>query len=700
MTKWNAINRLPSTKDLEKYPFNGIFPLLTYTLRLESYYLKKQQKQAIVRESLQSTPADILTRLSPMGGEQCKQKDIGQLSGVSDAVTNPASAHEQSSSTDDRATNPLSVFPSLTYTLRSETKEYSQTLKRELSGLASTAEMPNTVKKCGRSDCVGNLESNVLMSANERQTFFLEGIGEATSDTRTLATPYKTPPKGIRAAAYSWEATSQQKAPDKAKGEKLSSQNSSFCTISHRDSSPEQIDSVTTMAVTDTISISESGGGIYRFFIAEAYKEDRRKKEIVSRMRQRRLESLKAQTDKIRANDELVTMNDDTLKNTIINQLVKFKKSENSLSTNELTKVKGQLDILFADFIQRKLGITFPNLIGLKSERQVFEEKILKPHSFKYRLGDEEATAIEAWYTLELSEESPPVNATKAVRRVWVAMTYIWIAKYFTQEGIKWTMKDMWRCDQFNLLPLMAEDEQAVNSLIPYLYWLEVEHEPDIFRVKRPDMSTLLRCPAFRLGQQQYLDYVLDEQEQKDLLVARAQFALANQIGFNPEPEPEPEEEKEEDSFLPKPLRDVAISSLSLCSLTDWHPLTILEGVEKFFDLPYSPDLHPSVTKYHRLYVKLGVEQIDKRLSNPNLAVYAAYISPSLGKEAAPGEVPHKMVKEIYATLKDQLQDWYTEYQKEFNSLWKRVGDTWISFIEDENGITKQIRRRPSVCQL
>ena len=767
MTKWNAINKLPSTKDLGNNLFDGVFPALTYTLRLESYYLKKQQK---VRESLYSIPLDPLTRLSSVDRGQCKQRDVGQLSSVSGAVTNPASAQEQSSSTDDRATNSLSVFPSLTYTLRSEPKEYSQTLKRELSGLASITEVGESAKRCDRSDCARNLGSNFLRGVGQQQTSLSECMGSSITDAGTEIAPSKTnsfrEKEGRRTTTHSLDAKSTQRVIGKANDRKLSSQQSSetsnkytkredltsatcrqtvgegernapnmpsgnlaHCsccrphhlseaTISTRGKGSEadvkaengspyagyrnegdhqsccenscyhnrmhQITAVKPTLKTDTTTISVSDGGIYRFFIAETFKEDRRKKELVSRMRQRRLESLKAQTNKIRADvyqtELLVTMDDHVLKNTIQEQLVKFKESEKTLCQKDLDRLKGELDLLFAEFTQRHLGISFPNLIGLKTRKQVEDEGITKPHGFRYLLGDEEVTAIELWHTtIKEDPTSPAPPATKAVRRIWAAMTYIWIAKYFKQEGIKWTIDHMWRCLEFTRFPLIKDDVTAVYSLIPYLYWLEVLEEPDTFRKKRPDMETLLWCPTVRISTQHDWDYIEDAEARELTLLARARQALL--------PPPPPTTEEEEDtSFLPKPLPHVAIASLSLCNITEWDPECILEETEKYFETKYSPDLHPSVTKYHRLYVKLGVISLYKRLKNKNLAGYAAYASPTLGKEID--------VEEIYTTLRKRLLTWYSSFTKEFNSIWKQVGDGWVSFLDDNQKETR-VKRNP-----
>lgn len=743
-------------------------------------------KFPIVGESLVFETSEALTRLALWDRRQCKQRIVCRLHGDSGGWFNKLPSARV------LAANDFSVFPSLTYTLRSEQKEYRQTLKKDLSGLASITEVGTTAKRCDRSDCRETFATNVMRCVQERESSSSECLGQRPSASGTDVSPGKSKSccgKNSRVCtdAHSLESKSMQRAEGKANERMLSCKVSSE--ISSVYSKPGESTSTTrkdmangeaktkipsltplcnekpwcrsgesdiptcSKRLAGTISKSACGAGVNdaghrsdcacgardegsttevpateydrdgllspalgneyphagcineathksfcknssnrtitnpsrgegilgRFFIAEAFKEDRRKKEIVSRMRQRRLETLKAQAAKTQANNYLKTMDVATLQDSIRQHLLKIKEIESTSSQYDIVKHKCELDEMFAELIERNLGITFPNLIGTKTQKQIQAEGVTDPHSFRYWLGDEEVTAIETWHEIikeDYTLAHPP--ATKAVKRIWAAMTYIWIAHYFKRENKDWDMSDMWNCFQFKRFPLIEDDKTAIYSLIPYLYWMEVADQPDAFRVKRPDMKTLLWCPTFRLSYQQHTSFIEENLDREGNLIERAKRALSS---FSQE-----QETDDDDTFLPEPLSDVAVSSLSLCCITEWDPSRILEEIEKFLGSRYSPELHPSVTKYHRLYVNLGVEILDKRLKNSNLSGFASYIAHPVGKEKPPMMgLSQPEVREIYTTLRVRLKEWHSSFQNMFNSVWKLVGDSWVSVIEEDN---------------
>lgn len=448
-----------------------------------------------------------------------------------------------------------------------------------------------------------------------------------------------------------------------------------------------------------TIMLRVREESIYpRFFIAETFKEDRNKKQIVSRLRQRRLEVLQAQERQAQLQSEIKTMDNAHLHETISQMLLELKASETTKGQRDLDNLKAQLDEYFAEYALREMGMTFPNLQGTKTPEQLDAEGVTEPLSFRYWLGDEEVIAIEKWHEIVKQDHSlPSPPATRAVRRIWAAMTYLWVAKYFTEIGKQWVPNDMWDCFEYKRFPLMEADVTAAYSLIPYIHWVEAKNNPDVFRKKKPDMDTHVWCPAFRLNHQLYSDIVREKKT----------------INFQPlKPLPEPESEtylydididEEEipnfDSHLfPMPLSKVAVSSLSLCSLTDWHPDNILREAERFFDKKYSLELHPTETQYHRLYVKLGVQMLDKRLNNHNLARFSCYFSPLFNNQKTEDGIDP--VVEIYTNLRKQLNDWYDEFQRDFTTVWKKVGDSWISFIDEETEHTIGKKYTKKLCHL
>jgi len=359
--------------------------------------------------------------------------------------------------------------------------------------------------------------------------------------------------------------------------------------------------------------------GISRFFIAETYKEDRLKKEQVIKLRHQRFLTLKEEAERKAASSQVRTMSYEELKATITDKLEKFK-----AATSKKERLRpshcDDLEEAFAELIRRDLGFELPIGPGFALAGEQLH--------FRYFLGDEEAVAIETWH-----KRNPKIPTSKAVRRIWVALTYIWITRHLTSEGKQWTEKDLWKSDDYFNYPLIEEDEHSVYSLIPYLYWTCYLGEPDIFRKHDPDMKTALFVPTARISNFEDLS-------------------------------PEDKEDKPGFALYPNLLPNVRVSSLSLCSFHDWSPDDILKSAMSFFNIKYSPDLHPDKTKYIRLYVKIGVETMLRRFSNKNLAHILSYVSPIRA------QLPAEDVWELFASFREKLRDWYYDFVNAFCRKW------------------------------
>ena len=316
--------------------------------------------------------------------------------------------------------------------------------------------------------------------------------------------------------------------------------------------------------------------GISQFFIAETYQGDRYKKECISKIRQTRVVEVKTKRKEQEAYSVVACLKNEELKTVINQRFERFKTIEKSKMTwNEKAIICGELEIALAELVQRELGLECPNLVGIKTKEEVLGSA-QRPLHYRYHLGDEEATAVEAWYSENPEDDGLGASpATRAVRRVKVALTFIFLLKHLKREGKEWSFSELWHYDIFKKYPLSEKDVHAVFSLIPHLYWVyELEHQ-DLFRVRIPDMQTPLFVPTARVSHFEtspdgLLLFPFDEDEDKD------------------------EEDNENacphsatsDSYLPEPLQGVKISSLSLCSHTDWKPELILESITTFFDQP------------------------------------------------------------------------------------------------------------------
>lgn len=416
--------------------------------------------------------------------------------------------------------------------------------------------------------------------------------------------------------------------------------------------------------------------GISRFFIAETYQGDQYNKTCISKLRG----ALKPQLIRKRKEQEayriLATMADSELKEEINRriQILKFAPSSNRTA---IVAARGDLEIAFAELCERDLGITFSTLVGMSIEGGVptapkpplaWEVPAApttegvpaapKPIHFRYYLGDEEATAVEAWYKEDPATDGDPATpATLSVRRVRAALTFIYLLKHLKSLGEEWSYAKLWKFDIFHKYPLIEADRLAVFSLIPHLYWVYELEMPDHFRVKEPDMTTILFVPTARVSN---FDILSDTCTDKD--------DVSCELDINKD---------SASSILPKELNDVHVSRLSFCSLSKWKPDSILESAANFFGIDnYSHNLHPTKTQYVRLYVKLAVESLLKRLSNNNLAYYVTSIS------SVPNQMPYENVLSIFVSMKERLRTWYNEFVKSFNDTWRIIGDEWSMFAD------------------
>jgi hypothetical protein len=398
--------------------------------------------------------------------------------------------------------------------------------------------------------------------------------------------------------------------------------------------------------------------GISRFFIAEAYQGELYRKESVSILRRQQKRQLEARRRELLEYKELQALGLEQLKDETSRRLERFKESQaEGVSDREKAKACGLMEIALEELVQRELGVSFPGLVGLK-QRQDVEASGLRPLRFRTMLGDEEATAVEAWWA-EDDDGSDAVKSPLGVRRVKAAMTFIHLLRHLKKEGVQWSFPKLWKFDLFKKHPLSQQDLHAVHSLVPHLYWTSFLKKTDIFRVKPPDMKTGLFVPTAR--------------------VSRFEESL---YGKARDEEAEPSSIAEA-SFLAKPLRNVRISAQSLCSLSQWDPSGILESASAFFKVDYSHDLHPEKTRHVRLYVRMGVDSLLRRLSNPYRASYLSSISTLGGMDEA-------QVAAVFASMKEKLRSWYKEFSETFASKWSVLGEDWTTFIdESETGFTK-----------
>jgi hypothetical protein len=426
---------------------------------------------------------------------------------------------------------------------------------------------------------------------------------------------------------------------------------------------------------------------IPELFIAEPFKEDKHKKNIVRRLRHLRLKELK-ELERLRLNP-LKSLSDDQLLELIKQYEVEFKEIEIlQLKNHEKQIRKGQFDEAHAELIYRRLGIEFPHLVGLKNTTQVKDSLIdidEKPLNFRFFLGDEEAAAIAKWKELEDDDDYP---VTQAVRSVWIAMTVIHIALHWKREGIDYDFKNMWDYDEFQQFPLMDERNNRVLALIPYIYWTYVLKEPDNFRVKLPNMGTLLFLPTARISHFEDYDWGLPDKllnERKKIELDKIHKLIEEDLNLN-NFEEEDQSKPKLKSYLPEPLEDTKVSKLSLCELSAWHVEAILKCAEHRFELRYNSDIHPDKTAYIRLYVKIGVESLLNRLGNENLISFVTNLT-SQARELGVEEV-----KKVFNTKYEEIRLWYLKFRDEFAAKWKIMGGEWSSFLEIEDVETVDVQ--------
>lgn len=575
----------------------------------------------VVRKSLVFTSSTSRIRLNQWRLAQAKQKTVCRLLGEKNVWFNPRTT------TQELATNKVTVFPFLTYTFRCEKKSAANLRKylmkdRGLSEVRAASEAEAKTKTCIGSETTE--DSRNVVSKN------MQTAGNLVSDS-TGAPPKTTP--DIVPASPRVASMAVRNIP---------------------------LDELSQAVTTDC----PPDDGISQFFIAETYQGDRNKKECISKIRQQRVLDLKTERKEQEAYRAVASLTNEDLKTTIDQRFERFKTIERSKMTwNEKVTVCGELEIALAELVQRELGLDCPNLVGIKTQAEVLASG-QRPLHYRYRLGDEEAIAVEAWYSENPEDDvvlAPP--ATRAIRRIKVALTFMFLLKHLKRECKEWSFTDLWHYDIFKKYPLSEKDKHAVYSLIPHLYWVyELEH-PDLFRVRIPDMQTPLFVPTARVSRfEKSPDGLLlfpfedDDDEDEDNT-----NCLPSDVS---------------DSYLPDLIPGIKISSLSLCSHTDWKPEMILENVTSFFDQPYSLDLHPNKTQYIRLYVKEAVNTLVKRLSNRNLSDSLSDISP-IKTQMTPD-----FVWSIFETMKKNLKHWYSQFVTSFNDRWQMLGDEWVSFVD------------------
>ena len=599
----------------------------------------------VVRKSLVFTSSTSRIRLDQWRRAQAKQKTVCRLLGEKNVWFGACTSTRQ------LATNKVTVFPFLTYTFRCEKKSAANLRKylmedSELSEVRAASEAEAKTKTCIGSEPVD--ESHNVVSKSTQTA------GNLVSDS-TGAPPKTTTDIVPTQLGYSVSSDTVKTVREPKKH--LSSSDINRTSMAVRNVPLDEL----SQAVTTDCTPDD---GISQFFIAETYQGDRYKKECISKIRQKRVVEIKTERKEQEAYYAVARLNDEDLKTTIDQRFERFKTIECSKMTwNEKATICGELEIALAELVQRDLGLECPNLVGIKTKEEVLGSA-QRPLHYRYRLGDEEAVAVEAWYSENPEDDvlaAPP--ATRAFRRIKVALTFIFLLKHLKREGKEWSFSDLWHYDIFKKYTLSEKDTHAVYSLIPHLYWVyELEH-PDLFRVRTPDMQTPLFVPTARVSRFEtspdgLLPFLFDDDEEDECDKNCGILSVAS------------------DSYLPELLDGIKISSLSLCSHTDWKPELILEGITSFFDQPYSLDLHPNKTQYIRLYVKEAVHTLSKRLSNRNLSDTLSFISP-IKTQMTPD-----VVWGIFETMKEKLKNWYSQFVTSFNDRWQILGEEWVSFVD------------------
>ena len=412
--------------------------------------------------------------------------------------------------------------------------------------------------------------------------------------------------------------------------------------------------------------------GISNFFIAETYQGEQYRKTCISKLRQQQIDKLKVERKEQDAYRILAQMTKDELKAEITKRLERFKTIEtNNVTEEEKKAIIGELEIAFAELCERDLGLTFPNLVGIKKVAKATQSKAIpkkRDLHFRYRLGDEEAVAVEAWFKEEPKDnDKPAIKVTKAVQRVKAALTFIFLTKYIKSIGETYSDKRLWEYTIFKKYPLSKEDRHAVFSLIPHLYWVHGLKQPDMFRIRTPDMSTVLFVPTARISTNLDGD-VFGE----DYYISDDNSDITSPLTSSPS-----------DAYLPGLLDDVRISSLSLCSLAEWEPSILLKNAATYFGIDnYSQDIHPTKTQYVRLYVKQATESVLHRLNGANIATTLSSVS------SIPMQMTPSVVEGIVESLRTQLKTWYDDFVKSFNNKWKMLGSDWLPF-EDVSELVK-----------
>ena len=421
-------------------------------------------------------------------------------------------------------------------------------------------------------------------------------------------------------------------------------------------------------------------------FTSGTQKESQQKNQTLIDERKLQREELKLQeairTLKFRELDR------DTVIKTIEEMLEQCRYLEDSEAKRLLER---ELDEWFAELIERDLGITFPNLLGRKDDAP-FKRLGIEPLVFRYGLGDLEVHAGDSWRqaaTDNWSEASTtrPTKASRPVSNVWACISLIKAAKYMKADGIAYSEKeamDYHICQRFPL-PMNEMAKQGVLSLLPILYWVYFLQKP-----YRSSKDHYLLLPDVRITQ------YLQEEEiwNKDPKRARD---LNNLNGL---------------------LRGHKLSKLSLMGSEDFNPSTYLEricdhlqitydihNVDSVFYIPFTIESQIitlkgkkfkettrtssiDVSRFTNLTMiketlSLYIHELKLKLTNRNLAAYAAYTSLGLTVEE---------VWDKYKECKRVLTEWYLEVTSSLNLLSLEHGEVMEEVgslipIEGEGGV-------------
>ncbi len=375
---------------------------------------------------------------------------------------------------------------------------------------------------------------------------------------------------------------------------------------------------------------------MFCYFISKAVKESRCKNECIN-IRKKRFRELLSEQKRILAEKNIYShVNNNNLLLSINDILINLNTTSKSLHI----PLEQKLTMAFTELLNRYLPVF---------KIETFSLNILKDDfNYRYILGDEEMLAVVSWFAEDKSGEysSAFTTTTRAVFRVKVALSLIWVVRWLNKEyRDDWTDNDVFAYDILKKYPLIEDDSRAILSLIPILYWTQVLEKTNPCQHRSLDVKTKLYVPTVTVykdieGEKTYDSIQLDE-----------------------------------DTYLSELLPYIHISNLALCPYDTWLPETILNNIARVLNMPYSIDINPYNTRVIRKYVFEAYSILIKRLSNKRLMLFLHSTSKLTLDET----------KLIFKQMRDNLKDWYDTFTSELHANWSLTGHgEWVRLINDK----------------